>query len=189
MKRIRGMGAIAFSFFAVSACGSALATNTKLPASPSVSVASPAAAITPAVTPAATEHATPAPSVPAASGVMVSTGHTGLGTFLVDSRGFTLYLFEADVTKASTCYSACSENWPPLLTRGVPVAASGAMQSLLGTATRRDGSIQVTYDGHPLYYFVSDRQPGDTDGEGINAFGGGWDVVAPNGTRIEGGGS
>lgn len=130
--------------------------------------------------------ATPSPT-PAVVGASVGARMTTLGQILVDSRGISLYLFEADRGTSSACYRACAQNWPPLLTHGAPVASGSAARSLLSTTTRTDGTTQVTYNGHPLYFFVGDHQPGDATGEGINAFGGGWDVLSPSGNKIEGG--
>jgi predicted lipoprotein with Yx(FWY)xxD motif len=96
-----------------------------------------------------------------------------------------VYLFEKDTTTTSTCYGACAGGWPPVLTTGSPVAGSGVKASLLGTAKRTDGAIQVTYAGHLLYYFAGDQQPGAITGEGSQAFGAGWDLVAPSGKKVE----
>jgi predicted lipoprotein with Yx(FWY)xxD motif len=134
----------------------------------------------------ATSTASPAQS-PEAVGSSVGVGMSRLGQILVDSRGVTLYLFEADRGSSSVCYGSCAQNWPPLLTSGSPVASGGVSSPLLGTTARTGGTTQVTYNGHPLYLFVGDHKPGDVTGEGINAFGGGWDVLAPNGNKIEGG--
>jgi predicted lipoprotein with Yx(FWY)xxD motif len=130
-----------------------------------------------------------AAATPAAVGVPVGLRMTRLGTIVVDGRGLSLYLFEADKGSTSVCYGSCAQNWPPLLTHGSPVASGGAASALLGTTARSDGTTQVTYAGHPLYFFVGDHKAGDTTGEGIEAFGGGWDVLAPNGNKIEGGNS
>ncbi len=121
----------------------------------------------------------------AAGPATVKTRHGKLGTFLVGPNGRTLYLFEKDKTKKSTCYDACATAWPPLLTTGKPKAAGKARASLLGTTKRTDGKTQVTYKGHPLYYFVQDKKAGDTAGEGVDGFGAEWYVLAPNGKKIE----
>jgi predicted lipoprotein with Yx(FWY)xxD motif len=81
----------------------------------------------------------------------------------------------------------CAQDWPPLLTAGAPAAQGAAMKAELGTTKRADGTTQVTYHGHPLYYYTGDQQPGDTRGQGLNQYGAGWDVVAPTGNKIEGG--
>ena len=107
-----------------------------------------------------------------------------LGQILVDDKGLTLYLFVADTGTASTCYSSCATIWPPVLTTGAPQAGTGVNASLLGTTTRTDGKVEVTYAGHPLYYFLQDKAPGDTKGQGINGFGGLWWVLGPSGAAI-----
>lgn len=126
----------------------------------------------------------------------VSTGATvavssdsNLGQILVDNDGRTLYLFEKDTGTDSTCDNACAAAWPPLTTTGQPQAGDAAQQPLLGTSSRNDGSTQVTYDGHPLYYYQGDRQPGDVNGQGLDAFGAEWYVVSPSGQKVEEGGS
>src|SRR5437764_10688915 len=111
--------------------------------------------------------------------------HTKIGNVLATSSRRTVYLFEKDKHGRSACYGQCATYWPPLLTHGKPVARPGAKQSLLGTTRRANGSQQVTYGGHPLYRFVLDRKPGQTKGEGLQDFGGGWDVVSPAGKKIE----
>jgi predicted lipoprotein with Yx(FWY)xxD motif len=115
----------------------------------------------------------------------ISVASNSLGQILVGANGKTLYLFEADTSTQSTCSGACAQAWPPLTTTGAPKVAAGATASLLGTTTRSDGTTQVTYSGHPLYYFVSDTKAGDTNGEGSTAFGAGWDVLSPAGAKIE----
>jgi predicted lipoprotein with Yx(FWY)xxD motif len=128
---------------------------------------------------------TSASTTQSAQPVTVSTASTSLGTFLVGPDGKSLYLFEADTSSQSTCSGACAQGWPPITTNGPPVAGSGVMQSLLSTSPRGDGTMQVVYNGHPLYYFAGDTKAGDTNGEGLNAFGAGWDVVSPAGDKIE----
>ena len=109
---------------------------------------------------------------------------TDLGDILVDRQGRTLYLFERDSGTMSACTGACAANWPPLHVRGTPLAGSGAEPSVIAKTARPDGKSQLTYNGHPLYRFVNDRKPGDTNGEGINAFGGSWFAVSPAGAKI-----
>jgi len=118
------------------------------------------------------------------SGVRLHIARTKLGRILVDSRGITLYDFVKDKGKTSACYGACAALWPPLITHGKPVAGRGVRQSLLGTTKRKDGKLEVTYGGHPLYYFVTDRKPGQTTGQGVNQFGGPWWVLSPKGKEI-----
>ena len=114
----------------------------------------------------------------------VGVAGTGLGNVLVDRQGRTVYLFERDSGTMSACTGACAVNWPPLRVRGTPLAGTGAKRSDVGTTVRPDGISQLTYNGHPLYTFVNDKKPGDTNGEGINAFGGSWFAVSGAGAKV-----
>ena len=114
----------------------------------------------------------------------VGVASTGLGDVLVDRQGRTLYLFERDSGTMSACTGACAVNWPPLRVRGTPLVGSGAKPSDVGRTARPDGISQLTYNGHPLYTFVNDKKPGNTNGEGINAFGGSWFAVSPAGAKV-----
>jgi predicted lipoprotein with Yx(FWY)xxD motif len=120
----------------------------------------------------------------ATGGARVAIGKSALGRIIVDSKGITLYDFPPDRGKISVCYGACAALWPPLLTHGKPRAGRGVHASLLGTTKRKDGKLQVTYGGHPLYYFVTDRKPGQTTGQGLNQFGGPWWVLSAAGKEI-----
>ena len=117
----------------------------------------------------------------ATRGATVRIAGSSLGRILVDSKGITLYDFVKDKGTTSVCYGACAALWPPLLTTGKPVAGPGVRASLLGTTRRKDGKLEVTYGGHPLYYFVTDRKPGQTTGQGVNQFGGPWWVLTSAG--------
>jgi predicted lipoprotein with Yx(FWY)xxD motif len=110
----------------------------------------------------------------------------GLGNILVDSQGRTLYLFQKDTGTTSTCTGACAGSWPPLRANGTPTVGSGANASIVSTTTRSDGKPQITYNGHPLYRFVKDQKAGETNGEGLNAFGGSWFAVSPAGNQVLG---
>src|SRR5262245_7526405 len=120
-----------------------------------------------------------------ASGTLVKVGPSSLGRVLVDAHGKTLYIWAHDKGSKSTCNGDCAEYWPPLLARGGPLAAGGAKATLLGTSRRSDGRMQVTYAGHPLYYFVQDTKPGQTKGEGLTGFGGRWDPVSAAGSAVQ----
>jgi predicted lipoprotein with Yx(FWY)xxD motif len=117
-------------------------------------------------------------------GATVSIAKSPLGRILVDSKGITLYDFVQDKGTKSTCYGACAALWPPLITKGKPVAGHGVRASLLGTTKRKDGKLEVTYNGRPLYYFVTDRKPGQTTGQGVNQFGAPWWVISAAGKEI-----
>jgi predicted lipoprotein with Yx(FWY)xxD motif len=102
------------------------------------------------------------------------------GTILVDDEDETLYLFDKETSDTSQCYGACAEAWPPYLTEGEPQAGKGIDQGLLGTTKRDDGTTQVTYNGHPLYYYIDDP-PGQVLCHNVEEFGGLWLVVTPEG--------
>jgi predicted lipoprotein with Yx(FWY)xxD motif len=122
----------------------------------------------------------------AAGGAPVKVETTpDLGKVVANAQGRTLYLFRADHGTTSACYGKCATFWPPLITSGKPVAMVGIKQSLLGTTKRKDGKLQVTYKGHPLYTFLEDKQAGMTKGEGLNAAGAKWYALAPSGSTID----
>jgi predicted lipoprotein with Yx(FWY)xxD motif len=159
----------------VAACGSS--------SSPATATTGSGAAGSTATSSSAT--ATPA----AAKGVAVSTTGGAGGTYLTGAGGRALYLWVADAKGMSSCSGACAKAWPPLITNGKPVASGSAKASQLGTIKRSDGSEQVTYDGHPLYYFEGDPKSGSTHGQGSDAFGSKWWLVSPAGAAITSGGA
>ncbi len=114
----------------------------------------------------------------------VDVANSDLGSILVDSQGRTLYLFEKDSGTTSACTGACAAAWPPLRDSAQPTVGGGADASLLGTTQRSDGDPQVTYNGHPLYTFTGDQKAGDTNGQGVNAFGGGWFALSAAGDQV-----
>jgi predicted lipoprotein with Yx(FWY)xxD motif len=126
----------------------------------------------------------PAQSTPTARAT-VQVRTTSLGKILADARGRTLYLFEADKGKVSACYTACAKAWPPLYTTGKPIAGKGAKANLLGTTKRKDGRLQVTYAGHPVYFFFKDTKAGQTNGENLDFFGGEWYAVSAAGKKVK----
>jgi predicted lipoprotein with Yx(FWY)xxD motif len=112
--------------------------------------------------------------------------HKGkLGTFIVDAKGMTLYLFEKDKGGKSSCSGACAKAWGPYTSSAKATAGKGVNASKIGSTRRADGSMQVTYAGHPLYHFVKDTKAGQTAGQGLTAFGAPWYVVAPSGKKID----
>jgi predicted lipoprotein with Yx(FWY)xxD motif len=125
-----------------------------------------------------------APDATSARSATVKIAHSDLGKILVDSRGRTLYVLSADSARKSTCFGACAENWPPLRASRKPTVGKGLKASKVGTIRRRDGKPQVIYRRHPLYRFVGDTKPGETNGQGIVAFGGRWTVVSPAGRPV-----
>jgi predicted lipoprotein with Yx(FWY)xxD motif len=120
-----------------------------------------------------------------AKGPLVSTASTSLGRVIVDSRGRTLYLFGKDRKGKSSCAGMCATFWPPLIASAKPRAAGGVKASMLGTTKRSDGRLQVTYNHHPLYRFAKDTKKGQTNGEGLNAFGAEWYAISPAGAKVE----
>ncbi|WP_214108619.1 COG4315 family predicted lipoprotein [Acrocarpospora catenulata] len=135
--------------------------------------------------PPGTANVVARPASATVANATVAVRDSKLGKILVDGRGRTLYLFEADKGTSSTCYGKCTTVWPPLTIKGKPQAGSGASPALLGTTARTDHTTQVTYNGHPLYYFVTDAKPGDTTGQGLNSFGAKWYVLDPHGNKID----
>jgi predicted lipoprotein with Yx(FWY)xxD motif len=118
------------------------------------------------------------------SGSTVAGGEvSGLGTVLVDSSGMTVYLFTEDKGTTSVCYGGCEEEWPPVIASGKPTAGDGAMSADLGTTKRKDGTVQLTYKGHPLYTFADDKSPGEANGQEDDGV---WFVVNEAGTAVEG---
>jgi predicted lipoprotein with Yx(FWY)xxD motif len=131
------------------------------------------------IVPASSYGATRAPG-----GAKVALAKSRYGQILVDARGITLYDFPPDKGGMSTCYGACAALWPPLTTHARPIAGHGLRASLLGTTTRKDGKVEVTYNHHPLYYFVGDRKAGQTTGQGVDQFGAPWWVISAAGREI-----
>src|SRR5580700_10164238 len=173
------------SLLTIAACGSA--TTGALGGAPSTPAASPTQTPTPTAVPAAPTptpvvvHATPPPAMGTAL-ILRSAGN--LGPILVGPNGKTLYLFMSDSATMSTCYGSCAQNWPPLTTSGTLRGMGGVSQSLLGTITRQNGTKQVTYHGHPLYYFIADSGPGMANGEGVDAFGARWEGINAAGVAV-----
>ena len=120
----------------------------------------------------------------AAAGSAISIRSTSLGKTLVDANGRTLYLFEGDRADVSTLSAAGAAVWPRFVSAGPVKAENGAQAALIGTTTSPTGVKQVTYEGHPLYYYVGDSSPGSTRGQGLNEFGALWYVLGPSGNAI-----
>src|SRR4051794_30889493 len=116
----------------------------------------------------------------------VGLRRSALGSILVDGRGRTLYLFEADRPAMSACSGACASVWPPLTTTGAAHAGGGGPARRLGTIARADGRRQVTYGGRPLYRYAGDAGPGATTGQGLDQFGAEWYVLGRAGDAVEG---
>jgi predicted lipoprotein with Yx(FWY)xxD motif len=121
-------------------------------------------------------------SAQAAGGVAarLGVGSSEYGKAIFGPNGKVLYVFAADHGPTSTCYGVCARAWPPLLTTGAPLAGPGIESKLLGTTTRHDGTVQVTYNGHPLYYYSADKV-GKIMCQHVNMHGGLWLIVKPDG--------
>lgn len=113
----------------------------------------------------------------------VTTRDSSYGSVLVNGRGRTIYLFDREERSRSESHRACARAWPPLLTRGRPIAAGAASQALLGSIERRNGARQVTYSGHPLYLYA-DEDPGEILCQEVFEFGGTWLLVDPEGDAV-----
>lgn len=125
--------------------------------------------------------ATPAPARP--TGRVITARRSQYGSILTDGTNRTIYLFTRDGSSASACYGPCAAAWPPVLTKGSP-RRTGGLTAALGTTRRRHGTAQVTYNGHPLYYYIRDVKPGQILCQNVVEFGGTWLVVSPRGTPI-----
>jgi predicted lipoprotein with Yx(FWY)xxD motif len=130
----------------------------------------------------------PPPKTASGKPATLGVESTSLGKVLDNGQGRTLYVFQGDTGTKSNCSGACATNWPPL-TSAKPTVGKGANASMIGTTKRSDGTTQVTYNGHPLYTFEGDSSPGDTSGQGVNAFGGLWYVLSPAGQQVTTSGS
>lgn len=117
------------------------------------------------------------------TGTEIVLGDSEFGEMLFDSNEQAIYIFERDEEDLSNCYDECAEAWPPVLTKGEPLAADGVKQSLLGTTERRDGMLQVTYAGQPLYFYAHEA-PGEVRCHNVNLNGGFWWVVGADGKRL-----
>jgi predicted lipoprotein with Yx(FWY)xxD motif len=181
MKRSNAgiLGVTGIVALAIAGCGGGGSTS-------SSSAASATTASTPTASTPAAATTTTAASGATAGIATVSVAKSSLGSILIAGpKQKTVYLFVADKGPMSTCSSACAEVWPPVTTTGNPKATGGANAADLGTITRSDGTKQVTYKGHPLYYYVGDGTSGETSGQGLNSFGAPWYVLTPSGSEVK----
>ena len=158
---------------AATACSSSLSSNGSTAA--------------PAASSATAQPSSPAAASPSTAATTIDLqSASGIdGKFLADGQGRALYLFAADKSSTSTCTGACAATWPPVTASAMPIADGGVSQSLLGTTKRADGTEQLTYNGHPLYYFSADTGSGMAKGQGTKAFGADWYVVNAKGSKID----
>jgi predicted lipoprotein with Yx(FWY)xxD motif len=177
LARRCGAAALATTALLLSACGSSSGSNS----SSSQSSASQASAATRGA------YGSAAPAAATSSKVSIGTTTGSGGTYLTGTAGRALYLWVADGHDQSACSGACAKVWPPVTAASLPAVSGAARASKLGTITRSDGAKQVTYQGHPLYYYVSDSTSGMIHGQGSDSFGAKWWLVTPSGTAITGG--
>jgi predicted lipoprotein with Yx(FWY)xxD motif len=170
-KLVAGVGGGLVAAVVVAACSSAGTSSSAGAAAP----ASPAGASS---SPSSSSGAS------ASGGTVITTAKSSDGTVLANGSGRAVYLWAKDTGDMSTCNGACAGAWPPVTTTGTATASGGAKASDIGTITRSDGTKQVTYDGHPLYYFSGDSGPGTATGQGSDAFGAKWWLVAPTGSDV-----
>jgi len=165
-KLFVGVGGAVAAAATVAACGSAASSTAAAPA------ASPAGA------------SSSSAGAGSSGGTVIETATSSAGTFLTNGSGRAVYLWAKDTGDMSNCNGACAGAWPPVTTTATATASGGAKASDIGTITRSDGTKQVTYDGHPLYYFAGDSGPGTASGQGSDAFGARWWLVAPTGSDV-----
>ena len=125
---------------------------------------------------------------PSGTALVNSANTASLGDIVVGPNGRTLYLFKKDTGPNSTCSGACAAQWPPLTAKGAVTSSGGVSMSALKTVRRSDGTMQVTLDGHPLYYYAGDAAPGQANGQGLNTYGATWWALSPSGKEITVGG-
>ena len=171
---------LAATALAAAGCGSSKSSSASsaanaTPAYPSETTSSAAATTSAATTPAG------------GSGTVITVKHASkLGTILAAGpKRMTVYLFEGDKSAASSCSGGCAAVWPPVTTSGAAVVHGAAMSADLGAIKRSDGTTQVTYKGHPLYFFAKDKDSGDAYGQGVHGFGSDWYVLAPSGSKVD----
>ena len=192
MKYPTLLGALCALALVLAACAPA-ATPTQAPATlePTTAATEPAATESPVATD--TSVATDTPSVdttetvgvPVTGEATVNTADVGTyGTVLVNGDGMPLYVFSLDTGDTSACTGDCTTEWMPMASQGSPAAGDGVDATKLGTVTRDDGSMQVAYNGHPLYTFASDTGSGDAAGQGMEDNGGTWNLISATGEPV-----
>jgi predicted lipoprotein with Yx(FWY)xxD motif len=167
-KLVAGVGGALGAAVVVAACSSGGTSSAAAPAAPTTGGSSSSASASP-------------------GGTVITTAKSTAGTVLASGTGRAIYLWAKDTGTMSNCNGACASAWPPVTTTANATAAGSAKASDIGTITRSDGTKQVTYDGHPLYYFSGDSGPGTANGQGSDAFGAKWWLVAPTGSDVTAG--
>ena len=169
-KLVAGVGGALGAAVVVAACSSG---GTSSAAAPAAAPASPAGA-----------SSSPRSGASSSGGTVITTAKSSAGTFLTNGSGRAGYLWVKDTGDMSNCNGACAGAWPPVTTTATATASGSAKASDIGTITRSDGTKQVTYDGHPLYYFSGDSGPGTATGQGSDGFGAKWWLVSPAGSDV-----
>jgi predicted lipoprotein with Yx(FWY)xxD motif len=162
--RISLAGIAAVAALAVAGCGSSSSANDDMPSAPA--------------------HASSAQATAAANGPKIKVADSDYGQILSNGRGRALYLFTADTGKGSNCSGECAAAWPPYIVKSKPVAGPGVKAGKIGTIRRSDGRLQATYAGHPVYFYVSDNEPGEVLCQAVNEFGGYWYVLRASGQAV-----
>lgn len=176
------MLAAALLVLALAGCGSSKSSSSTTAAAASTPATSSSSGTSSSE--ATTSTASSSPASP--EGEMITAKHSKLGTILAAGpKKLTVYLFEADKNGQSACSGECAKFWPPVTTGGEPQASGAAASADLSTITRPDGTKQVVYKGHPLYFFAKDKDDGDAYGQGEKAFGADWYVLKPSGSKVD----
>lgn len=161
----------------LTACGDDSVKDADEPASTSSATVD----MTDVPTASATDEPTPSPTPePTEPGTRIVASGSEFGQMLFDATGQAIYLVDIETSSKPTCYDACAEAWPPVLTRGDPVAGQGVESSMLATTERADGTVQVTYNDHPLYFYAREEKR-EVKCHDIFLNGGNWYVVQPDG--------
>lgn len=127
---------------------------------------------------------TPAAPTTSAAAASIVVGKSDFGPILYDGRGYALYAFTRDPARRATCYGACAKAWPPYIVKARPIPGKGTKAALIGVTRRKDGKLQATYAGRPVYYYVGDTKPGIVLCQNVKEFGGLWLVVRGSGTLV-----
>ena len=177
MIRMRLVTAIAACALFFGGCGNDAGSGTAAPGAPKSMPSTPLQPKTSTPIPSPTATAT-TPAI--RTGTIIKAARSQFGMMLFDGTGQAIYLFDKEQTTQPECYGACAEAWPPVLSKGTPTASGGTKQNLLGITKRTDGTTQVTYGGHPLYYYAHEAK-NEVKCHNIQGFGGLWLVVTPSG--------
>lgn len=185
MRSLFALAAVASTVALFAAgCGSSSSTSTNSGAKSTSAASNSAYGETQSTSTAASTTGSTATS--ASAGVLIVSKHSHDGTILAAGpKRLTVYLFEGDHGSTSACTGTCAQVWPPVTTAAAATAGGGAITADLGTITRSDDTKQVTYKGHPLYFYATDKDDGDAYGQGVHGFGADWYVLKPSGVKVD----